>query len=188
MRRLIDNLTCILVTLCMFAFPLVVLGFAPWLADALLGVLHIHAGTSPLAILGTILLMMVSAGALMLVAVPAFALIHKGLTRLIGFSTWLLSAGQAVVRNLDGGDRPGAHAQAARRNAQRIGKLVAGDNSQGGEAARPRAERPEARGVRRRFGRQIRRDDDALHAQDRRRTRNHPRGDRRGGEGRGGDT
>ncbi len=148
MRRLFDNLTCILVTLCMFSFPLLLLGLAPWMADSMLSRLHIHLGSSPLSILGAVLLMMASAGALMVVAVPAFALLHRALLRLADFSTWLLSAGQAVVRSLESNERRGGTAAAAQRNRRRVGELVSGAGANGADAARSRGSRAEVRSVR----------------------------------------
>lgn len=103
MRRLLDNLLCIVVTIAMFAFPVLLLGLAPWFGDSLIGGLHIHFGTSVFEIFKSVFLMMSSAGGALLLAVPLFALAWFALTRASRFTTWFLSSGQLVNRMVTAG-------------------------------------------------------------------------------------
>lgn len=102
MRRLIDNLVCILVTLSMFALPVVLVGLAPWLADTVLATFHIHPDRSLASVLDSVLLMMGSAGGMLLLAAPLFGGVFFGLSRLSRFSSALVAREDALPRGASG--------------------------------------------------------------------------------------
>lgn len=99
MRRLFDNLLCIVVTLVMFAFPVILLGLAPWIGESVMGSAHLSIGNSVHAIVGAVGLMMGSAGGLLLLALPCFALLYMGLSRASRFSTRMLAQSETSVRH-----------------------------------------------------------------------------------------
>ncbi|MDE3012084.1 MAG: hypothetical protein KGI67_14465 [Pseudomonadota bacterium] len=98
MRRLFDNLLCIVVTLVMFAFPVILLGLAPWIGESVLGSAHLSIGNSVHAIASAVALMMGSAGGLLLLALPCFVLLYMGLSRASRFSTRMLAQGETSAR------------------------------------------------------------------------------------------
>jgi hypothetical protein len=106
MRRLIDSLICILVTICMFAMPMLLLGLAPWIGDSLMTFTHITARRGFLAGIGLILLMMIGAGGLLMVIIPAFAAVYWPLVRLSRFGTRFLSGAIVPRRNIDADPGP----------------------------------------------------------------------------------
>jgi len=81
MRKLIEVALLVLATLCMFAFPVLLLGLAPWIGEGLLGMTHMTITHGLYSAIQAIMVMFSSSAGLLLLAMPAFGGILWGLSR-----------------------------------------------------------------------------------------------------------
>ena len=98
MSRLLDSLICVAITLGMFACPMLLVGFAPYVGDTLMTLLDIRVGKSMLSHLGIVLLMLSSAAILLAVAAPLFAAILWPLSRLSRYGSHLIELAEPALR------------------------------------------------------------------------------------------
>ena len=96
MRKALDFIISVLATICMFAFPVALIGGVPFLGDTLLHTFHFSLGNSVMSALKAVMLMLGSSAAIMLIAFPLFAGVSWMVFKLARYSANATPASRAT--------------------------------------------------------------------------------------------